>query len=33
MLSWRRYAGVLDGVGDVAGAAHARETAARLRPV
>jgi len=33
MLSWRRYAGVLDGVGDVAGAAHARETAARLHPV
>jgi tetratricopeptide (TPR) repeat protein len=32
MLSWRRYAGVLDGIGDDAGAAHAREAAERLRP-
>jgi hypothetical protein len=31
MLSWRRYAGVLDGVGDAAGAARARETANGLR--
>lgn len=31
MLSWRRYAGVLDGVGDGAGAAHARAAAERLK--
>jgi tetratricopeptide (TPR) repeat protein len=30
MLSWRRYAGVLDDVGDSVGAARARETADRL---